>query len=68
MITNALHPLRLKRLQMGLTQYALSELSGVAQVKISYVERGYKCLKDYQKKAIAGVLHCEVNELFEEEK
>lgn len=65
MITNSLHPLRLKRLEKGLTQYALAESSGVAQVRISYAERGYNCLKDYQKKAIAKALKCDVEELFE---
>lgn len=66
MVTNLLHPLRLERLKNGLTQYALAELSGVAQVRISYAERGYNCLKDHQKKALAEALELTVEEVFSE--
>lgn len=64
MINVSLYPLRLERLKKGLTQYALAELSGVSQVKISYAERGYNCLKDHQKKALAKALGFSVEYLF----
>ena len=67
MITGKLHPLRLRRLGKGLSQYALEKLSGVPQVKISYAERGYNCLKDCQKEAIANVLGCSKKKLFAQE-
>ncbi|MFQ5861490.1 MAG: helix-turn-helix domain-containing protein [Candidatus Brocadiales bacterium] len=66
MIIDLLHPLRLERLKKGLTQYALAELSGVAQVKISYAERGYNCLKEHQKEALAKALGLTIKELFPE--
>ena len=66
MVTELLHPLRLERLRKGLTQYALAELSGVAQVRISYAERGYNCLKKIQKEALAKALDSTVEKLFPE--
>ncbi len=67
MVTTLLHPLRLERLKRGLSQYALAELSGVAQVKISYAERGYSSLKHHQKEALAKALRLTIEELFPKE-
>jgi transcriptional regulator with XRE-family HTH domain len=60
----ALHPLKHKRLEEGLSQYALSWKSGVAQVRISYAERGYPALNERQKSLLAKTLGCSVEELF----
>jgi transcriptional regulator with XRE-family HTH domain len=57
-------PLKLKRLERGLSQYALSLLCGVSQVKICYAEKGYPALNPRQKDAIAKVFDCSITELF----
>jgi transcriptional regulator with XRE-family HTH domain len=59
-----LHPLKLKRLEQGLSQYALSSLSGVPQVYICYAERGYPTLKKKHKEALARALNTVPPELF----
>jgi hypothetical protein len=59
-----LHPLKLKRLEKGLSQHALSFKSGVAQVRICYFEKGYPSLRDKDKRAIAAVLQCPREDLF----
>ena len=59
-----LHPLKLKRLEKGLSQHALSFLSGVPQVKICYAEKGYPSLKRPQKEALAKALGVQVEDLF----
>jgi len=61
-----LHPLKLKRLEQGLSQHALSFLSGVPQVKICYGERGFPSLNERQKEALAKALGCHVEDLFPE--
>jgi hypothetical protein len=63
-----LHPLKLKRLEKSLSQYALSLLSGVPQVKICYAERGFPSLNERQKEALAKALGCRVEDLFSEKK
>jgi hypothetical protein len=45
-----LHPLKLKRLEKGLSQHALSFISGVPQVRICYAEKGFPVMNDKQKK------------------
>ncbi len=59
-----LHPLRLRRLEKEMSQYHLSFLSGVPQVKISYAERGYPSLNEKQKEVIARTLGCTREEVF----
>jgi transcriptional regulator with XRE-family HTH domain len=59
-----LHPLRLKRLEEGMSQHALSFRSGVAQMKICYAEKGFPSLKDREKEALAKALDCDIKELF----
>jgi len=59
-----LHPLKLKRLEKSLSQYTLSFLSGVPQVKICYAEKGFPSLNEEQKEALAKALECGVEELF----
>ena len=59
-----LHPMKLKRLEKGLSQYVLSFRSGVSQVKICYTEKGFSVLNDRQKDALAKVLGCCVEDLF----
>jgi len=61
-----LHPLRLRRLEWGLSQHALSFLTGVPQFKICYYEKGYSVLKEEQKRRIADALETPVRELFPE--
>jgi transcriptional regulator with XRE-family HTH domain len=59
-----LHPLRLKRLEKGWSQWLLSREAGVPQALISYTERGYPSLKRQHKEAIAKVLGCSIQDLF----
>ena len=59
-----LHPLKLKRLEKGLSQHALSFISGVPQVRICYAEKGFPTLNDKQKEALAEALECSVQDLF----
>lgn len=59
-----LHPLKLRRLERGLSQHALSFISGVSQVRICYAEKGFPALNDRQKEAVAKALQCNLEELF----
>ena len=59
-----LHPLKLRRLEKGLSQHALSFISGVPQVRICYAEKGFPALNDKQKKALAKALKCPIQILF----
>ena len=59
-----LHPLKLKRLGKGLSQHALSFISGVPQVRICYAEKGFPALNDKQKEALAKALKCPIQNLF----
>lgn len=68
MVTEKLHPLRRTRLEKGLSQYALSLLSGVPQVRISYQERGYSAMNPRQREATARTLDVKVEEIFPEMK
>ena len=61
-----MHPLRYQRLEKGWSQYHLSFLTGIAQVKISYAERGYPMLSIKQKEKIAKALNCKVTDIFPE--
>ena len=60
----ALHPLRQHRLDQNWSQYHLSFLTGVPQVRISYAERGYPALTPEQKKRIAKILQTAEKDLF----
>ena len=62
-----LHPLKLKRLEKGLSQHALSFISGVPQVRICYAEKGFPGLDGRQKEALAKALKCSIQDLFSEE-
>lgn len=59
-----LHPLKLKRLEKGLSQHALSFISGVPQVRICYAEKGFPALNHKQKEALAKALKCPIQNLF----
>ena len=56
--------LKIKRLERGLSQYALYLLSGVPQARICYAEKGFPSLNEKHKKALANSLGCTVDELF----
>ena len=62
-----LHPLRKRRRERRMTQYDLGLVTGVAQVSISYAERGYPTLNPEQKAKIAAFLGSTVEELFPKE-
>ena len=59
-----LHPMKLRRLEQGLSQHALSFISGVPQVRICYAEKGFPSLNERQKEALAKVLGCGIEDLF----
>jgi len=59
-----LHPLKLKRLEMGFSQHALAFTAGVPQLYICYAEKGYPALKSKHKKAICKALNCDIDDLF----
>jgi transcriptional regulator with XRE-family HTH domain len=59
-----LHPLKLKRLEQGLSQHALSFETGVPQVRICYAEKGYPALNEKQKELLAKALGVTPQELF----
>jgi transcriptional regulator with XRE-family HTH domain len=59
-----LHPLKLKRLEKGLSQHALSFETGVPQVRICYAEKGYPALNQKQKELLAKILECKPEDLF----
>ena len=61
-----LNPLRLKRLELGVTQMALSFKCNVPSTYISLYERGYPILKTVHKERIAKALGVNVQELFPE--
>jgi transcriptional regulator with XRE-family HTH domain len=63
----SLSPLRLHRLEKGWSQYHLGFLCGVAQVQISYAERGYPILSNKQKEKIAEAFEMPVGTLFPEQ-
>jgi transcriptional regulator with XRE-family HTH domain len=62
-----LHPLKLKRLERGLSQHALSFESGVPQVRICYAEKGYPALNEKQKSLLAKALGVPIEEIFPKE-
>lgn len=64
---NPLTPLRLKRLERGLTQYSLFYLSKVPQNYISLAEKGYPILKKDHKEKIAKALQVKIEEIFPSE-
>ena len=59
-----LHPLKLKRLEQGLSQHALSFETGVPQVRICYAEKGYPALNEKQKELLAKALGVTPQDLF----
>ena len=61
--------MRLKKLRTdrGISQYRLSELSGVSQAMIGYAERGQKNLTVPKAEKIAKALGCTLQELYEDE-
>jgi transcriptional regulator with XRE-family HTH domain len=59
-----IHPLRLQRLQKGISQYHLAWELGIPQVRISYAERGYPSLTDRQKDRLADYFGTSVDDLF----
>ena len=59
-----LHPLKLRRLEKGLSQHALSFISGVPQVRICYAEKGFPALSDKQKEVLSKALKCSIQDLF----
>ena len=63
-----IHPLRLERLKRGWSQYHVAFNSGVAQVQISYAERGYPALKRKDQLKIARFFDLPVENLFPQAK
>ncbi len=61
-----MHPLRFARLQKGWTQRHLGYLAGIAQITISYAERGYPALTKKQKLRLAKIFNCSEETLFPE--
>jgi transcriptional regulator with XRE-family HTH domain len=61
-------PLRLKRLEKGLTQYELHLISGVTHSRISYGERGFPCLTLNHKEKLAKALGLRPQDIFPESK
>ncbi len=61
-----LTPLRLTRLQLGLTQIGLGYLAKVPVPYISLYERGYPALKAEHKRKIASSLGVPIGDLFPE--
>jgi transcriptional regulator with XRE-family HTH domain len=59
-----LHPLRIKRLERGLSQYELAFMTGISQPKICYTEKGLSLLKKCQKRKIAKALKVRVVEIW----
>jgi len=57
-------PLREKRSFGELSIYDLSVKTGIDPAKISLLERGYKVPREDEKKKIAKVLNCEIEEIF----
>ncbi len=68
MMQNKLHPLKLRRLEKGLSQHALSYLTGVPQYRICYAEKGYPALKQGEKGRLAKALEVKPEDLFPLEK
>ena len=61
-----LNPLRLRRLELGLTQIDLAIKTHVPHSYISLQERGYPTLKKAHKEKIARALGTTIDELFPE--
>lgn len=59
-----LHPLKLKRLEQGLSQHALSFISGIPQFRICYAEKWYPAFNDRRKKSLAKIFKCSPEEFF----
>lgn len=59
-------PLRLKRIEAGLTQAQLSELSGLSQQMLSKLEKGERNMKPAQADMLARLLDCRAAELLPE--
>lgn len=59
-----MNPLRLKRLEKGLTQYSLYYLTKVPQSYISLAEKGFPVLKKDHKEKIAKALQVKIEEIF----
>lgn len=56
--------LRETRFLKGLNQYDLSLRTGISQSKISLMENGYVVPREDEKKKIAKVLRCKVEDIF----
>jgi len=65
---NKLHPLKLRRLEMGLSQHALGFIAEVPQVRICYAEKGYPALTQTQKEKLAKALGTTIQDIFPETK
>lgn len=61
-----INPLKLKRLEKGMTQYQVAYATGVPQVKLSYAERGYPALTLKQKLLLVDYFNSSIEELFQE--
>jgi len=55
-----------RRLELELSQYEIEKLTGIAQTKISLIERGYREPSSDERKKLAKALRLEVKELFED--
>jgi DNA-binding XRE family transcriptional regulator len=54
-----------KRLEAGLTRYALSKKAGLGSYAIARMEENLHCVHQLRAKAVAEVLGCNINDLFE---
>lgn len=57
--------IKTKRVALGLTQIDLAKMLGVAQSAISAWESGDKLPRASQLPALASVLHCTIDELYD---
>ena len=63
-MTSKLNPLKLARLEQGLSQWAVARETGIHQSTISLYEQGYKDPKPEHKETLAKLYGKEVRELW----
>jgi transcriptional regulator with XRE-family HTH domain len=63
-MSSKLNPLKLTRMEKGLSQWEIAKETGIHQSTISLYERGYKDPKPEHKEILAKALGKEVRELW----
>ncbi len=56
--------LRAERLRRKLSQYDVERATGIAQVRLSYAERGYRTLTEKQRAKLADFYNINIDQLF----